>query len=453
MAAPAWYRLDNVGKFYASQAGGSTQTVFRLAAFMTEAVDADALQRALDDALALFPGFNVCLRAGLFWHYLEPAPRPARVEPETLPICFGLHTEPQSTLFRVSYYENRVNVEVSHIISDGRGSLEFFKVLLAAYVRHRYDAPVNPASWAGEEAAKSEDSFSANFDRAAAGSTKQPRIFRLAGLKTDVDPTYMELHYSAAAVHARAKQAGASVTSWLIAAVIAAIRREMPPAERDRAIHMDVPVDLRSLFGSTTLRNFFGLTFVSYTPGSRDEPLDAIAAQVQQQLAAGTEPDALKRRMMQMVKLEKNPLLRVAPLVLKNLVLDIAALKTAREVTTTVSSLGRVSLDEAVVPYVRGMSALTSPAGLNFILCTCGDDLCIGVSTRFVNLRTIRHLVRLLSAEGITGYANINKQAEEVDVSLRQAQVEDRLAEAVASWQKRAPAAPRRDQGRVGRKS
>ncbi|MEE0705872.1 MAG: alcohol acetyltransferase, partial [Adlercreutzia sp.] len=359
MAAPAWYRLDNVGKFYASQAGSSNQTVFRLAATMTEPVDAAALQRALDATIERFPGFNVCLRSGLFWHYLEPAKTTPTVQPETLPVCYGLHTGPKSVLFRVTYYQRRINVEVSHMISDGRGSLEFLKALLAAYAHERYHAPVSQQPYPGTEAAKTEDSFSAHYDRDAAGATDQPKIFRLPGWKTDEHFTYLELHYSAAAVHARAKAAGATVTSWLIAAAIAALRAEMPPSERNRAIHMDVPVDLRSLFGSTTLRNFFGLAFVSYIPGDTDETLAQIAAQVQQQMTDGTEPTALKRRMMTMVKLEKNLFLRMAPLFVKDLALDLAAWKTAREVTCTVSSLGRVTVDEAAAPYVEGISALT----------------------------------------------------------------------------------------------
>lgn len=131
-------------------------------------------------------------------------------------------------------------------------------------------------------------------------------------------------------MHAAAKTCGATVTGYLIAAVICALRREMPPAERGRAIHMDVPVDLRSLFGSTTLRNFFGLAYVTYVPGDTDEPLSAIAAQVQEQLATGTEPASLKRRMMRMVKLEKNPIVRAVPLFLKDAALDFAAWRATR---------------------------------------------------------------------------------------------------------------------------
>ena len=107
---------------------------------------------------------------------------------------------------------------VPHDLRRARG-LEFLKALLGAYVAERYGLPEAAAcAYAGTEAQKTEDSFTANYDRAAAGKAKKPRVFHLTGLKTDADPLYLEYHLSASAVHAAAKDAGVSVTSYLIAA-------------------------------------------------------------------------------------------------------------------------------------------------------------------------------------------------------------------------------------------
>ena len=129
MARRTWYRLDNIGKFYSSQAGRSSQTVFRYSAELADGIDPDILQHALDHAIAQFPSFNVHLLNGMFWHYLEQSDGRPLVEPEHLPICSRLHYGPKSMLFRVSYFRNRVNLEVSHIISDGRGAINLFKSL------------------------------------------------------------------------------------------------------------------------------------------------------------------------------------------------------------------------------------------------------------------------------------------------------------------------------------
>ena len=79
-----------------------------------------ALQHALEKTAGVFPNFNVCLRSGMFWHYLEHVrPRSPSCSRTNLPICYGLHVHAKSVLFRVSYHAARINLEVSHIVSDG----------------------------------------------------------------------------------------------------------------------------------------------------------------------------------------------------------------------------------------------------------------------------------------------------------------------------------------------
>ena len=47
--------------------------------------------------------------------------------------------------------------------------------------------------------------------------------------------------------------------------------------------------------------------------------------------------------------------------------------------------------DRCVAPYVEGISALTSTSGLNFIVCTYGDDLSIGISSRFLGQKAVSY--------------------------------------------------------------
>lgn len=425
MARSDWYRLDNVGKFYSSQAGRAGQTVFRFSATMTDPVSPEALQIALDRTVERYPGFNVKLRSGLFWHYLEPAEELPTIQPEVLPICAGLHADLDSVLFRVSYFRHRINVEVSHMISDGRGTLEFFRALLAAYVEKRYDVA---AAEPGEEVAQSrrtEDSYTVNFDRSKAGADTSEKVYHLTGWKNTAEPTFMEYHLSASAVHQQAKNMGVSVTSLVIAAVIVAIRNTMPANKRDRAIRMDVPVDLRGVFDSETLRNFFGLTYVSYTPGDQNQSLAEIARSVQDQLSSGTQPEALKRRMNRMLKIEKNPLIQAAPLFLKDGGLMIGNWMESREVTTTVSSIGRITLDPATEPYVTDINVSTSTHGLNFLFCTFKDVLSIVISSVYVRHEVTRAFCKVFTDLGIEGVISVNKTSGQVDRELRQAQFEN----------------------------
>ena len=424
MARTAWYRLDNVGKFYSSQAGSSAQTVFRYAATMADDVDPAALQRALDRTAEMFPGFNVCLRSGMFWHYLEQAPQPPAVHEESLPICYGLHVDAKSVLIRVSYYRTRINLEVSHMVSDGRGSLSFFKALLYAYVEERYGVEGLPQEYDGSDHQKAEDSFDKYFERDKAAPTRAPKVYRLTGWRDAADPTYLEYHLPVRPVLDLARGHGVSLTSLVIAAIMCAIRAEMPRRERHRAIRLDVPVDLRQHFKSTTTKNFFGLAFVSYVPGDEDEPVETIARIVQDQLKTATQAEELKSRMNRMIALEKNPLLRLAPLFAKDFILGLANRLAARDVTTTMSNLGPIRIDERLALYIRDVNILTSTTGLNFLMCAFGDDLSIGISTVYSNPDVIKNICRFFSGQGIEGRININKTKEEVAEDRLEAKIE-----------------------------
>ncbi len=414
MARDTWYRLDNVGKFYSSQAGNPVQTVFRYVATIVEDIDPVVLQHALEKTVAAFPGFNVSLRSGMFWHYLVPAAEQPVVLKENLPICFGLHVDAKSVLFRVSYYRTRINLEVSHMVSDGRGTLSFFKTLICEYVKERYHVEGVPFEHDSSDHQNSEDSFNKYYERNKTASIRAPKVYKITGHRDVGDPTFIEYHLPARNVLDLARSYEVSMTSLVIAAIILAIRSEMPRRSRHRALRMDVPVDLRQYFESTTVKNFFGLAFVSYVPGDEDESIEKVAAQVHAQLKLSTQPDHLKSRMNRMVALEKNPLLRFAPLFVKDFGLAFGARFTARKTTTTVSNLGQISVDEKLIPYVCGITALTSTAGINFLLCSFDDDLCIAISTIYSNTSVIKNFCRYFSAQGIKGRINTNKTNEKI---------------------------------------
>ncbi len=424
MARDTWYRLDNVGKFYSSQAGSSAQTVFRYAATMQDDVDPAALQHALEKTAGVFPNFNVCLRSGMFWHYLEQSAQVPVVQQENLPICYGLHVHAKSVLFRVSYHAARINLEVSHIVSDGRGSLSFFKALLHAYIEERYGVKGVPAEYDGSDHQKSENSFDKYFERDKAAATRAPKVYRLKGWRDEADPTFFEYHLPAKRVLALARSWDVGVTALVIAVIMCAIRAEMPRRDRSRAIRMDVPVDLRQFFKSTTVKNFFGLAFVSYVPGDEDEPVETIARIVQDQLKTATQAEELKSRMNRMIALEKNPLLRLAPLFAKDFILGLANRLAARDVTTTMSNLGPIRIDERLAPYIRDVNILTSTTSLNFLMCAFGDDLSIGISTVYSNPDVIKNICRFFSCQGIEGRININKTKEEVAEDRLEAKIE-----------------------------
>jgi hypothetical protein len=427
VARDIWYRLDNIGKFYSAQAGSAFQTVFRYTATLKNDIDPDALQDALNKTVAVFPSFNVCLRSGMFWYYLEQLQATPRVSPENLPICYGLRVDAKSVLFRVSYYRRRINVEVSHMISDGRGTLSFFKALIYSYVQQRYGVASVPVGYEGTDRQKTEDSFSKYYERCEAATSRSSRAYQVSGWKDEADPTFLEYHLPADKAIALAKSHGVGITAFVMAALVCAIRQEMPLRQRSRPIRLDIPVDLRQHFKSLTTRNFFGLAYFSYVPGEEDEPLSAVAAKAQAELKAVTTAQQLMPRMCQMIRLEKNPLLRLSPRIAKDVAIDLAGRLARRESTATVSSLGRIDIDERIAEHLCDINILTSTKGMSLVVCSFANVLSIGISTVFANPDIIRDFCRFFSDAGIEGSIHINKGNEELAEDRREARLEASL--------------------------
>jgi len=78
-----------------------------------------------------FPYFNVSLGSGIFWHFLEFIDQPPRIQAEEKIPCTAFALERKNEpLYRVIVRANRISVEFIHILTDGRGGMDYLKSLL-----------------------------------------------------------------------------------------------------------------------------------------------------------------------------------------------------------------------------------------------------------------------------------------------------------------------------------
>ena len=131
-----WRRLDNTAKIFPVIANENVSQVFRISATLKEPVNPELLSRALEEILPEIRNFRVKLRRGLFWYYFEENDRIPQVKREnTYPCRFIDPHGNQRFLFRVTYYEKRINLEVFHALTDGLGAVNFLKCLTRQYLR------------------------------------------------------------------------------------------------------------------------------------------------------------------------------------------------------------------------------------------------------------------------------------------------------------------------------
>ena len=361
-----WMRLDNAAKIYPAAKRRNWNNFFRISATLTEPIDTGVLASALDVTARRFPSIAVRLRRGVFWYYLEEIPKTPPIQPEkSCPLAHAPFHEVRQCAFRVLVYKNRVAVEFFHALTDGTGALVFVKTLLAEYLSEKYGLSV-PAEKGVlgrlEEPSPEEleDSF-AHYAGDVTASRAESTAYHLSGTpERDGYKNLVTMMIPAEKLRACAKEHGVSVTELLCAAMMQAIgelqAEKVPNVRHRKPVKVLIPVNLRNLFPTRTLRNFASYITPEIDPRMGDFTFREICAAVHHRMGLENNPHTMQAKFAANVASERSPVLRVMPLFVKNLAMKLVFDAVGeRKSCLCLSNLGDVRLPEAMAPYVRRM--------------------------------------------------------------------------------------------------
>ena len=361
-----WMKLDNAAKIYPAAKRRNWNNFFRISATLTEPVDVAVLRSALDVTARRFPSIAVRLRRGMFWYYLEQIPHsPAIQEEKSCPLAHAPFHEVRQCAFRVLVYHNRFAVEFFHALTDGTGGLTFFKTLLAEYLSQKYGLTIPAGDGVlgrleEPDAEELEDSF-LRYAGNIKASRKEATAWHLTGTpEKDGFKDLVTLMIPAPVLKECAKAHGVTVTELLCAAMMQAIcqlqAEKVPQRSRRKPVKVLLPVNLRNLFPSKTLRNFASYITPEVDPRMGDYTFDEICAAVHHRMGLENNPQTMRAKFVANVASEQSPLLRVMPLFIKNLAMK-AVFDTVGECKSCLclSNLGVVRLPEVMAPYVARM--------------------------------------------------------------------------------------------------
>ncbi len=358
-----WMALDNAAKIFPAARTRSWSNVFRMAATMTEPVDKDALRTALDVTVRRFPSIAVRVKPGFFWYYLEELPHaPEIMDEKPYPLARMPFDDIRKCAFRVIVYDKRIAVEFFHALTDGNGGLVFLKTLVAEYIYQKYGVKVPPENGVLDrleepDPAELEDSFFKYAGKHAL-SRKDSDAYSIKGLReVDGFRTNTTFILDTEQVRALAKSQGVTVTAALTAALMLAVDRLQKEQVRDPAKHKPikifVPVNLRTIFPSKTLRNFILYTIPSIETKYGDYEYTELCQSVSHQMKLQITPRRMAAIIAANVSSEKNLLIRMAPLFIKDIVMKgVYSAVGERKSCFTFSNLGVSKMPEEFERYV-----------------------------------------------------------------------------------------------------
>jgi NRPS condensation-like uncharacterized protein len=342
--------LDVSAQFYPIISGKKSQSLFRLTILLTDEVDKEALERAVNNALEDYPLYKVKLVRGYAWWMFAPNERPFKLwtkgEEMLSPILFE---ENGGYLFRVTAEGKEVHITMFHTLTDGQGLSLFAKAIMHRYAELKGIVlpPLETASFEEQE----EYSFRGNYRRGEGdqglGNLLGKKPVLLGGTLTG-EKRGDKYDFETSALLSAAKREGVSFT----ALVLGVLAKTLSERAGGRSIVLMVPVNLRPIFGSRTMRNF--VTFARITFDGKQRSIKEFAEDAAAQLKKKAEKSAMQGFINTAVMADRNFIMRIVPLRLKTFLINLGRKLFKSRQTMIISNLGRQDWGEGYEKLLSG---------------------------------------------------------------------------------------------------
>ncbi len=411
MGSDNWYKVDNVAKVFLATVTKRDPRSLRVSCMLKEAVDPDILQNAVLSAIQDRPQMQVRFRRGIFWHYMEDTDILPKVSEESDRMCLNLYAPAKAMLhYKVTYFKNRINLDMFHALSDGTGALEFLNIIVLDYLKLKYpkefdDVTVHSGACADD---LNQDSFRQFFENMTlSGGTYKKKAYQPGTLKLPYNQLqFFEIHMPVDVMLKQAKELKVSLTSFFGAAWMMAIHNGMPPMKRKVPVTITLPVNLRNYYPSQTSRNFFNNVYVTHI-FDKEISFEELAREFDVTLKSQLTEDKIKKQMERFETMEYVAPVRAVPLFIKQLVVRSGSRLSDRKASMVFSNLGVLNPPEKVGDKIDNYSTFCSSMNLFSTVSSYRNELTFGVSSPYISTSAVKNFVRFFSEKGvdITVYA------------------------------------------------
>lgn len=387
--------FDNAARIYTAASTKDWSAQYHMGITLHQAIDVALLRRAVCALAPRFPTLYSQVYAGQKWDYLVPATNFDVVMPDSDYPCrvFPIGTGARP-LFRILVKERTIGLEMFHSLTDGTGAMVFLKTLLAQYLTLSGHAiPATEGVLDITEAPLPEelvDEYQAFYDKARRSGRKEPLAYQYRAQRSQHYFGVTKLKLSVTELKKVVKaNYGCTINDFLVATLgyiyYEQYKKDVSNPTKNRPIRISTPINLRTVFPCTTLRNFAMFNNVDIEPQKREYDFVSILQELQPKLKAGFDKERLTDLISQNVHEEKQWIARVAPNKYKKPVMRFFfRLYGERMFTSQVSNMGLQKLPETMLPFVQDMELFLGETLINSLSCaviSVGDIMTICFSS------------------------------------------------------------------------
>lgn len=162
-----WRKLDNYAKLFPLASTKKYKTVFRISVVLKDKIDKEILEKAVNTSLNKFRFFKVRMRKGIFWYYFENNFKNPIIEEENDYPCRFIDLPLNNDyLFKVTYFDCKINLDIFHCLTDGNSATHFLKEITYNYIEMKYLNNVSTTLTKEREVKyTTEDIYTKNYDK------------------------------------------------------------------------------------------------------------------------------------------------------------------------------------------------------------------------------------------------------------------------------------------------
>lgn len=386
------FPVDNASILFLSLIRPYHTNSFRFSMTLKEAVDPAALQQAVNRIHKRFPSVIAGLRQDFFHYRQVAAAVPPTVQEDPGLLKAMTPEELRNCCFRVYYRDNTVSIEAFHALTDGYGAITTFITLIAEYlhIRHGVKVPNGINRLDPHEEPQSHETADSFLELADTKPRHLPSRFSyLPMIPKDADwqvkssSLTIDASFLLEAAHRHDVTLNTLLTS-ILAASIMELQQKERSGKRMKPVRIMVPIDLRRMIGSRTLRNFSLYTLPTMEGHQHALSLKELCKSFERQLKEQLSRENQSAMVSYNVRTQNGWYFRWMPWKIKSLLMRIGYRFFGESNSSlTLTNLGLVKLPTEMLPHVENFQCWLTPRVSSPYGCTVlsfGNKLTLNMS-------------------------------------------------------------------------
>lgn len=395
----SWHKLDNIAKIF-SVDDKDNMNIFRYTIILRKNIDRYKLRQALKETLKVYSFFKVKMNRGFFWNYLAFNYKEPVIEKEKNPKHYINFKKNNDYLFRITYYENIIYLDVFHVLTDGLGAKEFLQTLVMNYldVDDNFEIKLNK----NNDYFDYRDQYLINYDKKLRTKSNFSEAYQFEDAYTK-EATLYNFSVNLNLMKVVCKKKGVTITEYITALYVYGLYLKSYNKKSKKDIVITVPIDLRKYYQVDTLSNFFVCMNVKANVNKNDSiNFDELLNQIHVEFSDKLNYEKIKEYLTNDVKLGTNIFIYLIPLFIKKGLMNLIGHLFSRGATTTVSNVGIINFADKYKFQIENITVAARPVKNQKIKCTiCSyeDNLNITISSNIKNKDLEYAFMELLQKE------------------------------------------------------